>query len=144
VKYMSRRRAREIALKVLFQIDLVNADPKEALTYILSKGFDGESNFDVDFAKRLITGVLEKQNEIDKIIKDTSRYWDLERMACVDRNIMRVALYELFYEKDIPPNVAVNEAVELAKKYGGGDSGRFVNGILGKVVEDIKKGFAVP
>lgn len=60
-------------------------------------------------------------------------------MACVDRNIMRMALYELLYEKEIPLNVAVNEAVELAKKYGGSESSRFVNGILGKVVEDIKR-----
>jgi len=131
---MSRRKAREKALKVLFQIDLVSADPEEALAYVLSDN----SSCDIDYVKKIITGVLKKRSELNKVIKETSKYWDLERMACVDRNIMRIALYELLCEQGIPLNVAVNEAVELAKKYGSEDSGRFVNGILGKVVEDIK------
>ncbi|HZK18378.1 MAG TPA: transcription antitermination factor NusB, partial [Clostridia bacterium] len=96
----------------------------------------GKIKADMDFVHRIINGIVKHLPELDAIINRLSKDWELQRMACIDRNIMREALYELLYEKDIPLKVVLNEAVELAKKYGGGDSGKFVNGILGKYVEE--------
>lgn len=92
---------------------------------------------DRDFARDVVFGVLRHQDLIDGIINQLSHDWRIERMNSVDRNAMRLALYELLYREDIPPNVAINEAVELVKRYGGADSPRFVNGILGKVAENL-------
>lgn len=95
----------------------------------------GLDNHDLSYAWELARGVEEKRAVLDRIIARVSRDWRLERITNVDRNIIRLALYEIFFCPDVPANVAVNEAVELAKTYGTDDSGRFVNGILGKVVE---------
>ncbi len=130
---MSRRQARESALQVLFQVDMGGLDPKEAFLRM------GE-NFNLaagdDFTQRLVNGTLENLSAIDQVIEVVSSDWNLKRMANVDRNIMRLALFEVFYCEDIPDNVSVNEAIELGKIFGGADSGRFINGILGKVLEN--------
>jgi len=118
---------------VLFQVDVGNADPEKAFAW-MDDAFGILYNND-DFARRLVSGVLEHQQAVDQVIAGLSKDWKFERVAGVDRNIMRMALYEIFYSPDIPDNVAVNEAVELAKTYGSEDSGRFINGILGKVLE---------
>jgi N utilization substance protein B len=130
---VSRRQARERALQVLFQVDLGGVDPRKAMQ-------DMDENFGVlpknaDFAEKIVFGTLDNLELIDQIIASISKEWDLKRMASVDRNIMRLALYEILYCRDIPGNVSVNEAVELGKVFGGEDSGRFINGILGKVLE---------
>jgi N utilization substance protein B len=130
---MSRRLARERALMVLFQVDVGSADPENAFAW-MDDAF-GILNKNYDFAHRLVSGVLEHQQAVDQVIAGLSKDWKFERVAGVDRNIMRMALYEIFYSPDVPDNVAVNEAVELAKTYGSEDSGRFINGILGKVLE---------
>ncbi len=126
-------------MQVLYQIDLVESGAEMALESVLGyhKG-TGSSKIkaDMDFARRIINGIVKHLPELDAIINRLSRDWELQRMACIDRNIMREALYELLYEKDIPLRVVLNEAVELAKKYGGSDSGKFINGILGKYVEE--------
>lgn len=130
---MSRRLARERALAVLYQVDLGGADPEKACDWM-------DDNFGPllksgEFARRLVFGTLEHRQEIDRVIAGLSKDWNINRIASVDKNIMRMALFEIFYSKDVPGSVAVNEAVELAKAYGGEDSGRFINGILGKVLE---------
>lgn len=90
---------------------------------------------DVPFARRLVEGALAHVAEIDAIIKESATNWSIDRMAKTDRNILRMAIYEILYEKDVPGSVSVNEAVELAKIYGDADSSRFVNGILGNVLK---------
>jgi|SRR5215207_20075 len=89
------------------------------------------------FAEPLIRGTLEHRGEADEIIKKHAQNWDLHRMAAVDRNILRLAIYEMLYREDIPPVVSINEAVDIAKKFSTQDSGRFVNGILDKVKGDL-------
>ncbi|MCL6557560.1 MAG: transcription antitermination factor NusB [Firmicutes bacterium] len=132
---MSRRRAREAVLIVLFQVDVGRAEADEAFNRTMNdwkiKGQDRE------FAQAVAFGTLERLGRIDEIIRRLSPDWKLERMNSVDRNLMRMALFEILYRDDIPPNVAINEAVELAKRYGGEESPRFVNGILGRVAENI-------
>ncbi|RDV82984.1 transcription antitermination factor NusB [Ammonifex thiophilus] len=132
---MSRRRAREAALMVLFQVDVGGAVVEEALERTLAEWRLG--NASREFATSLVLGTLAHRPQIDRVIEELSRGWRLERMNRVDRNVMRLALYELLFRQDIPPAVAINEAVELAKRYGGEESPRFVNGILGKVAENL-------
>lgn len=129
---MSRRRARERALQVLFQVDLGHMDPTEAFTK-MDESF-GELKTNEEFAASLVTGTLANLDAIDQVIVRLSKDWDLSRMANVDRNIMRLALFEILYCDDIPNNVSVNEAVELGKLFGTEGSGKFINGILGNVV----------
>ncbi|MCL6635086.1 MAG: transcription antitermination factor NusB [Peptococcaceae bacterium] len=131
---MSRRLARERALQALFQVDVGGADPGEALERL--DDIFGALTKNRDFARRLVYGTLQNLQQIDSVIAGLSKDWNINRMASVDRNIMRLALYEIFYCQDIPGNVSVNEAVELGKSFGGEDSGRFINGILGRVVEN--------
>ncbi|MEW6424220.1 MAG: transcription antitermination factor NusB [Bacillota bacterium] len=132
---MSRRQARELALQVLFQVDIGKARPEAAMEYAAreKKSLNQE---DLAFARKIILGTLEYLEPIDRVISRVSHDWELNRMAAVDRNIIRLALFEIFYCADIPLAVSVDEAVELAKAYGGDDSSRFINGILGKVVKD--------
>ena len=118
---------------VLFQVDVGNADPEKAFVW-MDDAF-GILNKNDDFARHLVSGVLANRQAVDQVIAGLSKDWKFDRVAGVDRNIMRMALYEIFYCPDVPGNVAVNEAVELAKTYGSDDSGRFINGILGKVLE---------
>lgn len=134
---MSRRRARERALQVLFQVDMGGADPGEAMA-LMDEEF-GKMTDSEDFTGKLVYGVLANLVFIDQVITAVSKDWRLERMANVDRNLMRLALYEVFYCNDIPNNVSVNEAIDLGKIFGGDDSGKFINGILGKVIENIDR-----
>ncbi len=129
---MARRQSRETALKSLFQVDLCKVPVETAFNTVISE-FEVESG-DEQFASKLLLGAVEHLTAIDEIICRVAIDWDLERMANVDRNILRLALYEIYYCPDIPNIVAVNEAVELAKLYSTEESGKFVNGILGKVV----------
>ena len=131
---MGRRRAREVALQILYQVDLTGAPPEEACSFLPEVTFVEEK--DLAFARELVFGTLAHREALDRVIAGLSHDWPLYRMAAVDRNIMRLALYEIFHREDIPNSVAVNEAVELAKTFGGHDSSRFVNGILGQVVKD--------
>ncbi|MGO0122719.1 transcription antitermination factor NusB [Desulfothermobacter acidiphilus] len=132
---MSRRKAREAALMVLFQVDVGGALPEEALERTLKEcRLGGEA---CEFAARLVRGTLDQRLFIDNLIGELSQGWRLERMNRVDRNVLRLALYELLCQPEIPPAVVINEAVELSKRYGGAESPRFVNGILGRVAENL-------
>jgi len=87
----------------------------------------------MDFSARIIRGVEEHRGDLDRIIEKYSSHWKIDRMAHVDRNILRIAIYELLYCNDIPPKVAINEAIDIGKKFGSEDSGAFINGVLDKV-----------
>ena len=131
-----RRLSREMALKTLFQIDLVNANLEETLKYTFENGkFSDEIK---EFTLILVKGAMINLSEIDKTIKNYTKNWSLERITNIDRNILRIAIYEILYLKDIPKSVSINEAVELAKKYGTKSSFSFVNGVLGKIDKDVK------
>lgn len=128
-----RTKAREFALQVLYQIDITN-DKREACLEDFWKNRETETEKSVkDFTEILIAGVIGHRDEIDNIISDAAENWELKRMATVDRNILRAATYELLFMPDIPPKVAINEAIDIAKKYGDQNSGKFVNGILDKI-----------
>ena len=137
VGVMSRRLARETALQVLFQKDLAEIDPAQALDFTCAEFAVPETS--KVFASRLVSGTLAHLEEIDNMIRPVAKEWNIERMAAVDRNILRLAAYELFFCEDIPGNVTVNEAIELAKTFSGEDAGKFVNGILGVLVTQAKK-----
>ena len=128
-----RSRARQIALQVLYQVDLVGADRDLALQeHLAGQAPDPEVS---DFAQRLVDGVALHLPELDAEMTRVAENWRLERMPTIDRNIMRMAIYELMFMDDIPPKVSINEAIELAKRYGDAESGSFVNGILDRVRE---------
>lgn len=129
---MGRRQSREAAFQAIFQVDVGQANPEQAINYTVENS--GTKPEDLGFTRELVAGALEHLEEIDRIIASYSKDWQLERLARVDRNIMRLAIYEILYRDDIPASVSVNEAVEMAKVFGGEDSGRFVNGILGRVI----------
>jgi N utilization substance protein B len=124
MKTLSRRAARERILKLLFQRDFRSV----SLTELLE-----EQPTDDPYVREVIGGLEEKLPEIDRIIAQRAEGWRLERLHSVDRNILRLAVYELCYREDIPLQVAINEAVELAKKYGGEHSPAFINGILDRI-----------
>jgi transcription antitermination factor NusB len=124
--------ARECALKVLYQIEMTSRTPDNALASFWEQ--EDEHPEDVrDFASKLVVGIYDHLNNIDEKLGEYATNWQLNRMAVIDRNVLRMGLYELKFNSDIPPKVAINEAVELAKKYGDHDSSKFVNGILDKV-----------
>lgn len=131
---MSRRLARELALQALYQLDF---QPElEPLAALEAAAFEQEVTPDaVAYAQKLVTGTWEHREQINHLLSETAPQWRLDRMASVDRNISRIAVYELLFgEEPMTPGIVINEAVEVAKKYGDKDSGRFVNGVLGSLV----------
>jgi transcription antitermination factor NusB len=127
-----RTKAREYALQVLYQVDITK-DPYEACLENFWQSIEESDNTVKEFTNLLVQGTLGDINSIDEKIAKFATNWQLERMAIVDRNILRLAAYELIFQKDIPPKVSINEAVELAKKYSTLESGKFVNAILDKI-----------
>ncbi len=129
-----RRRSlsREHALKMLYQFDIVKR-PLESVLESYWKSEELKDDEVITYADLLFRGIGARIKEIDDKISEYATNWQLKRMAIIDRNIMRLGLFELKYTKDIPPKVAINEAVELAKKYGDMESSKFVNGILDKI-----------
>lgn len=120
------------ALQMLYQREVTGATVARILA---EESYSVEDGIPDDFSRALATGVEERMDEIDEVIGRTSEHWTVTRMPLVDRNILRIATYELLYHDDVPPSVAINEAVELAKVYGGDDSSKFVNGVLGRIAE---------
>jgi transcription antitermination protein NusB len=138
----SRRRSREIALQVLYQMDMTGADPQTAIASYYGS-FDAPPTVR-EFFERLVLGVAVHREEIDRIIVSASQHWRLERMPVVDRNILRIAVYEMLHCTDIPPKVSINEAIDLGKTYGSEESGAFINGILDHVLPELHRGSAQP
>ena len=132
---MGRRHlARELALKVLFELETNGGDPERSLQYHAA---EARADQDVtDFARTLISGVLEHRQEIDARLREASQNWDLDQMAKVERTLLRIATYEIWYLPSVPVKAAINESIELAKTFGGPDSGKFVNGILGRIAAE--------
>lgn len=125
---MKRRTAREKALQALFQIDVSEVEPKDAIEHVL----DGARND--EYLEQLVLGVVENLPQIDELLQGNLENWTMDRLATVDRNLLRLSTYELLFRKeDVPPNVAIDEAIEIAKIYGDDQSSRFINGILSKV-----------
>lgn len=126
---MSRRSAREAAFKALFQIDLGNSTDAQALRYVLEGAKLAES--EARFAREIVEGAHRSRPELDELISRYLVRWELQRLGTVDRNLLRLALYEILYRPDIPAAVAINEALELAKIYGcTEETVAFINGLL--------------
>ena len=147
---MSRRRAREIALQTLFYIEFNPVMPDCALTMVCStqceEHFDDFNDYleiddaTHDYALNIVDGVMASQNKLDELINKYAEGWTIDRMASVDRNIARLAIFEITRTiEPLPPGVVINEAVELAKIFGTDESSKFINGILGAVVKDMDR-----
>jgi N utilization substance protein B len=130
---LERRRARHQALHILYQREIT----EQPVSRILSEGtYSVEDGEPTEYARDLVLGVEAHQSRIDRLIEETSENWALSRMPLVDRNILRLAVFEMLYrDEDVPDSVAINEAVEMAKVYGGEDSSKFVNGVLGRLAD---------
>jgi N utilization substance protein B len=133
-----RRRSREMAVKVLYQADMSGVSIAEAFQ-LFCEYFGGSEESRV-FAKELLDGIRAHLDEINSLISKFSEHWRLDRMSMVDRNILRLAIYELLSRPDIPAKVSINEAVELGKKFGTEDSGAFINGILDRIRSHLRAG----
>ncbi len=130
-----RRRSREFALRVLYQLEISKEDiPRIIVQQKEHLSLGDESD---EFAERIVEGVRKNGPEIDKLIHRYSENWRLDRMNLIDRNILRMAVFEFLYCEDIPPKVTLNEAVELGKKYGSEESGSFINGILDRIRNEV-------
>jgi len=120
-----------IALQALFELDTVGHPPEETIARHLETA---PASREVEqFARELVEGVIANRNKIDQVISDTAPAWPLDQVAAIDRNILRLAIYEILIDNRVPMRAAINEAVELAKEYGGESSPKFINGVLGSV-----------
>ena len=124
----TRRRARELALQLLYQYEVTGAAPEHMQANLEDWG--GATETTRDFADRLLRGALAHLDEIDGELTQQTAHWRLERLAAVDRNILRLAMFELLFQQETPHAVVIDEAIEIAKKYGAEESARFVNGVL--------------
>lgn len=132
---MGRRQAREIALQVLFQVDVGKVNPEQALIFTMHEfKVNGATG---SFARVLVEGTLEHRQKIDDFIRRYATDWDLPRMANVDRNVLRLGLFEMLYFGKTPVNVVIDEALELARTFSHEDSPCFINGILGRIAREI-------
>ena len=128
-----RTQAREIALQILYQIDVTSDNYSEALDNFWQANRDISDASVKDFTTLIVRGVIKNLEAINREISQYAENWQLKRMAVVDRNILRLAAFELLFCKDIPPKVTINEAIELTKKFSGLEASKFVNGILDRI-----------
>ncbi len=143
----SRRRAREFALQALYQSDVSQDGAQQSLSTLWAGLLDGEGLGDergaeseeVEFAQRIVLGTQQRRAELDALIETCSTNWKLSRMPVVDRNILRIAAFELVACPDIPATVSINEAVELAKRFGTQESRAFVNGIVDRLARQVER-----
>ncbi|MFB1050404.1 transcription antitermination factor NusB [Paraliobacillus sp. JSM ZJ581] len=126
---MKRRNAREKAFQIIFSIDNENFDPNESLKQLLQKEVPS------DFLNAIVHGVFQHKQDIDEKITKHLEKWSLNRLATVEKTLLRIATYEMFYDIDTPHGVAINEAIELAHVYGDEKSGKFINGVLSKMIK---------
>lgn len=131
----TRREAREQALQLLYQLDLARSDLDQTLRLFWEN--EPADPDVVEFATRLVRGVFDAQDRIDGFIADASTNWKVSRMSYVDRNILRLATLEFLEFDDIPPNVSMNEAIELGKRFGTNETSAFVNGILDRIARNL-------
>jgi len=131
-----RRIIREKVLQLLYAFEMNNENKEPMIKEILS---DVEENADKEFANNLINQVFLHENELDELIKGKVDNWDLSRIALIDRILLRMGICEILYFSDIPPKVSINEAIEIAKVYSTSSSGKFINGILDAILDDLKR-----
>ena len=136
-----RRAARKVTLQCLFAMDLTHGAQGESLEWLTEE--NPLSAGAVDFAQQLVGGVRQNLPELDKVIHKYAPAWPVDQLSVVDRNILRIALFELLYHTDTPRKSAVNEAVELAKEFGSESSAKFANGVLGSIISDLESGALV-
>lgn len=142
---MKRRLAREIAIQSLYQMEMNEVEAEEAVVMLLTEASEeNESQVELsdvnktkEFVLELVNGVADNKLAIDELLVDYLQNWNLDRLSKVDRQILRLAVYEMVFRDDVPGKVAVNEAVDLAKHFGMPESGKFVNGVLGKLIGDL-------
>ena len=136
----NRHLARSVAMQSLFEWDF-KGTPTAILPAIIDHNLTefAPGLEEKEFSKKLVDGVIENLKEIDQLIGSYAPSWPINQITIVDRNILRVGVYELKFSKDVPPKVAINEAIELAKSFGGASSGKFVNGVLGSMFNDMVK-----
>jgi N utilization substance protein B len=137
----TRRKAREMAVQILYQMEMKESEPKQVFD-LLGNSFWEEQKATPpmqEFTIGLVEGAYRNRMEIDQQIEVHSTHWKLPRMAAVDRNILRLGVYELLYLNDVPTNVILDEAIELGKKFGTVESGSFINGILDNVAKEVRK-----
>jgi N utilization substance protein B len=127
----TRHKARSIALQALYEIDSAGRKADVVVERLLAEADFSEEN--AEFVRGLVGGTLKHRDDIDSSIRRFAPAWPVDQIALVDRNILRLAIFEILFDNEVPVKVAVNEAVELAKTYGSGNSARFVNGVLGSV-----------
>ena len=127
---MKRQEAREKAFQILFQIDMNEVNPKDAINNML------ETQPKDSFLNDIVEGVMENKEKLDTKITENLKNWTLSRIASVEKTVLRIATFEFLFLEDIPVSVSINEAVELANKYGEEKSGKFVNGVLSKIIEE--------
>ncbi len=144
----NRRKAREASLQYLYEMDLSHKESEQVFSASRRQldlpvvGCDEDSTAQAEinaFTRQIVEGVSHNMREIDRLIESHSTHWKISRMALVDRNILRMAVFELLYCSDIPASVTLNEAIEVAKKFGTEESGSFVNGVLDHIAKDLKK-----
>ena len=133
----TRRQARELAMQALFYMDIRKDASEETLEYFCDCFCPSKKSR--PFFRKLVTGVLGSKGQIDALVERFSQNWNISRMSCVDRNVMRIAIYEMLYCDDIPPKVSINEAVDIGKKFGTQESGAFINGIMDSIREALVK-----
>ena len=132
-----RRKAREYALQMLFQWDITH-DTIDQIATIFFQNQEEEASAVVDFARQLVTGTVEHVEQIDVIIKRHAEHWRLDRMATVDRNLLRLATQEFLYDKETPKTVVINEAIEIARRFSSQESPQFINGILDSIKKELE------
>ena len=133
-----RTRARELALQFLYGVDVQGSEYRDRLDAFLHDELGGKTGEPeaTEYAKKIVDGVILHRPGIDGLLADAAQNWGLSRMAAVDRNVLRIGCYEMLHESDVPTKVAINEAIELAKRYSTEQSGAFVNGILDRIRKD--------
>jgi transcription antitermination factor NusB len=129
-----RTTARECALKILYRIEISSESVESSINDFWPR--ENHSGEIMDFANNLVKGIYKNLQEINSMISKYADNWEIKRIAVIDKNIIRMGIFELLFMPDIPPKVSINEAIELAKKYGDVDSGKFVNGVLDKIREE--------
>lgn len=144
---MKRRQAREIAVQSLYQMEMNGVSSETAVDTVMAEAReDNESGVDIagldrieKYTRGLVDGVYARREEIDRLLAEYLTGWQVDRLSRVDRQILRLAAYEMIYRSDVPPKVAINEAIELAKHFGTEESGKFVNGVLGRLLREREK-----
>jgi len=133
-----RHKARRVTLGVLFEWSFYSQDEQQLFEHVKSVLDEPSEEYDETLAHSIISGVIEKLETIDQIISAAAPQWPIDQISKVDLTCLRISVYELYFSKNVPPKVAIDESIELAKEFGGSTSGKFVNGVLGTVVKTLQ------